>query len=176
MLFKKTSVFVIIFSLILSFSLYSEKKEHNDEAFFKAFFKDHGIIWTSPLRFDTKDWIITLSLAGITAYLISNDESIYSRAKAYQAKNGWVTDLSPTMTLFGDGSLNLGLSGLFYISGALFNDSRAKNTGKLLLMGLLHSGIVVQLLKHLSSRQRPEAGNGIDHWEGPAGFFKRYNS
>ena len=53
-------------------------------------------------------------------------------------------------------------------------DEKAKDTGKLVLMSLIHSGVVVQLLKHLTGRQRPEAENGVDRWDGPSGFFKRY--
>ncbi len=78
------------------------------------------------------------------------------------------------MTLLGDGNVSLGISCLFYISGLITKDSKAKDTGKLVLMSLIHSGIVVQILKHLTGRQRPQAENGIDSWAGPSGFFKRY--
>jgi len=172
------SILITIFILWnFSFSTeISEDKSAKNRGFFKELFKDEGKIWSAPFGFKTKDWILTAGIAGITAYMILNDESIYGRVKAYQEKNPWVSDISPSMTLLGDGTLNLGLSGLFYLSGAVFKDKHIKNTGKLLFMGLIHSGIVVQLLKHLSGRQRPEAGNGIDHWEGPAGFFKRYKN
>lgn len=174
--FISTIIVLILFGNF-SFAIEnSDKKKIKDESFFKELLKDHGKIWTAPGRFRTKDWILSAGLAGITAYMISNDESIYSRVKAYQNKNQWVSDISPVMTLFGDGTINLGVSGLFYLSGAILKDKITKNTGKLIFMGLIHSGIVVQLLKHLTGRQRPEAENGIDHWDGPAGFFKRYKN
>ena len=152
----------------------SSTKANSDDPFFKALLKDEAEIWTAPLRFSLKDWALVAGMSVLTGYLISNDESIYSRFKAYQGKNKWVDDVSPIMTLLGDGNVSLGISGFFYLSGFALKDEKAKDTGKLVLMSLIHSGVVVQLLKHLTGRQRPEAENGIDRWDGPSGFFKRY--
>ncbi len=152
----------------------SKKEENVNEPFFKAILEDEGEIWTAPLRFSLKDWALVAGMSVFTGYLISNDESIYNRFKSYQNKNKWVDDVSPIMTILGDGNVSLGVSGLFYLSGFLIKDEKAKDTGKLLLMSLIHSGVVVQLLKHLTGRQRPEAEKGVDRWDGPSGFFKRY--
>ena len=172
--FKRIIVNLLLFFILILPLLSAERLQKKEEKFFKGLIKDHGKIWTSPLKFKFKNWIMTAVIAGITTYLIINDESIYGRMKAYQNNNKWVSDISPGITLLGDGTLNLGISGLFFLSGSILKDNHSKNTGKLILMGLIHSGIVVQLLKHLSGRQRPEAGNGVDNWEGPAAFFERY--
>lgn len=186
---KKQISLLLVFLLLLNFSTlfshdYEKKddpeieesntKENDDDPFFKALLKDEGEIWTAPLRFSLKDWALVAGMSVFTGYLISKDESIYSRFKAYQEKNKWVDDLSPMMTLLGDGNVSLGISGFFYLSGFVIKDEKAKDTGKLVLMSLIHSGVVVQLLKHLTGRQRPEAENGIDRWDGPSGFLKRY--
>ncbi len=187
---KKITIILILLIFISFLPVYSDainsvqKQNHeldkgeqnNKDPFFKAIFKDEAEIWTSPLKFSLKDWITFAGLSVFTAYLIKNDESIYTRFKAYQNKNKWVDSFSPIITLLGDGNVSLGISGLFYLSGAIFKDKKAKNTSKLVLMSLIHSGVVVQLIKHLAGRQRPEAQNGVDHWEGPAGFFKRYKN
>ncbi len=39
---------------------------------------------------------------------------------------------------------------------------------------MIHSGIVVQVLKHMTGRSRPFVNNGKDKWFGPRAFFKRY--
>ncbi len=186
---KKQIALILLFILIFSFTNFSitasenfkydpdEKNtadENNKDNFFKAILEDEGEIWTSPLRFSLKDWTLVAGFSVLTGYMIANDESIYERIKSYQKKNKWVDDLSPVITLLGDGNVSLGISALFYASGLVIKDKKAKDTGKLVLMSLIHSGIVVQLLKHLAGRQRPEAESGVDKWNGPAGFFKRY--
>jgi len=177
---KKTTTLMLTLLLFINFlPIYSndtESVKKNEDSFFKAILKDEAEIWTSPLKFSLKDWTIVAGLSAFTVYLIKNDESIYTRFKAYQKKNKWVDDLSPLITLLGDGNVSLGISGLFYLTGAVFKDKKAKDTSKLVLMSLIHSGVVVQLIKHLSGRQRPQAENGADHWEGPSGFFKRYKN
>jgi len=188
MLKKQISILLILFLFLSFLPLFgsesdkssdtetdiSDKKKNSDDPFFKALLKDEAEIWTAPLRFSLKDWAIVAGMSVFTGYLISKDESIYDRFKAYQDKNKWVDDVSPIMTLLGDGNVSLGISGLLYLSGLVVKDEKAKDTGKLVLMSLVHSGVVVQLLKHLTGRQRPEAENGIDRWDGPSGFFKRY--
>ncbi len=186
---KKHLIIVLIIVLFINFQLLygtsedmafdsksteTDENENRREPLFKALLKDEGEIWTSPFRFSLKDWGIVAGISLITGYMIKNDESIYARFKSYQAKNKWVDDLSPITTLLGDGNVSLGISGLFYLSGIVFKDSKAKNTAGLVLMSLVHSGIVVQMVKHLTGRQRPEAENGVDKWSGPSAFFTRY--
>ncbi|MEN8153798.1 MAG: phosphatase PAP2 family protein [Acidobacteriota bacterium] len=182
---KKILTYILIITLFSGMCIFSETdndSDHSqeykikDDKFFRSLFKDEGLIWTSPFRFSATDWLYTIGILGITGYMIANDESIYDRFKAYQNKNEWVSDLSPTLTLLGDGNVNLGITGLFFLTGAIFKDEKSKDTAKLLLMSLIHSGIVVQLGKHLAGRQRPEAENGVDKWAGPSGFFKRYKN
>jgi len=180
---KKQITPVLIVILLLNFFPVSaqdpdpkdKKTEKKSETpLFKTLLEDEAEIWTSPLRYSLKDWALVAGISAFTGYLIANDESIYDRIKSYQQKNKWVDDLSPAVTLLGDGNISLGISALFYASGMILKDGKAKDTGKLVLLSLVHSGIVVQLLKHLTGRQRPEADNGTDRWEGPSGFFKRY--
>ncbi len=176
MILKRTTVIILIFFIITSSLVYSTQDTNKKSSFFKELFSDHGKLWSSPFHYNSQELIISILAAVITTYMIVNDESIYSRIKAYQAKNKWVSDMSPGLTLFGDGGLNLGLSGLFLVSGMILKSKKTSNTGKLLLMGLIHSGIIVQLLKHLTGRQRPEAESGVDKWSGPSAFFKRYKN
>lgn len=149
-------------------------KKDNKTPFFKALGQDLGHIITSPLRIKGKDLLTIGSVVLITGILINNDEAIYSDFKDYQAKHSWVNKLSPKITKLGDGGFSLGLAGAFYLGGALFKNERAKETAKLTLMTFIHTGLVVQIGKHFTGRQRPSWDKGNDGWAGPSGFFKRY--
>ncbi|MCK4765940.1 MAG: phosphatase PAP2 family protein [Candidatus Aminicenantes bacterium] len=153
----------------------STAKKKEKKTFFKKIFADEGEIWTSPFKMKGKQLLTWGSVALITAILIENDEKLYRSTQEYQTEHKWVQDLSPAVRPLGDGNLNLGVAGGFYLWGLLFKDTKAKKAGELSLMSLIHAGIVVQLVKHLTGRKRPRATEpGVDHWEGPAGFFKRY--
>ncbi len=149
------------------------KKKHTP--FFKSILKDQGSIWTSPFRMKTKDVLIWGGVALLTGVMIANDEEIYREFKDYQADNKWVDDVSPQVTKLGLGEYNLGIAGLFYLGGLAFKDKRAKETARLTLLTFIHTGLVVQVGKHFTSRQRPSWEDGKDRWHWLDGFGKRYN-
>jgi len=152
----------------------AKKKEDSSTPFFKAVGQDLGHIFTSPLRIRSKDLLTIGGVALITGLLIHNDESIYRNIKKFQSKNEWVDKISPEITKLGDGGVNLGIAGAFYLGGLIFKDEKAKETAKLTLMTFIHTSLVVQLGKHIFSRQRPSWDNGNDYWYGPSSFFDRY--
>lgn len=153
----------------------TQKEEKSN--FFKNVLKDEWAILSSPARIKAKHLLTWGSAALVTAVLIKNDEELFSRVKSYQEKHEWIDDWSPKFTKLGDGTLNLGFAGFFYLCGVILKDKKAKKTGELGIMSLIHAAVVVQLVKHLTGRKRPEANPfGEDHWEGPAGFFKRYKN
>ncbi len=152
----------------------SNYKAGKEPRFFKAVLQDQGKILSSPFRMKGKDFLLWGSVALVTGALIVKDEAIYREIKKFQEKNEWVDDISPKVTKLGLGEWNLGITGAFYLGGLLFKDKKAIETARLTLMTFIHTGIVVQLGKHLTGRQRPSWDNGKDHWAGPAGFFKRY--
>jgi membrane-associated phospholipid phosphatase len=153
----------------------TEKKEEKKSSFFKSLFEDEWKILTSPFRLKGKHLLTWGGAAVITAVLINNDEKLYRDTKNYQEKHQWVNDLSPKFRLLGNGNVNLGVAGGFYFCGVVFKNKKARKTAELSLMSLIHAGVVIQLVKHLAGRKRPEAAPvGEDHWEGPAGFFERY--
>ncbi|MCK5055386.1 MAG: phosphatase PAP2 family protein [Candidatus Aminicenantes bacterium] len=171
-------IFLLFFHLVPAVQSPEDSQggeEKKKSSFFKNLFEDEWQILTSPFRIKGKSLLTWGSAALITAVLIHNDEEMYRGAKNYQEKNEWVSDLSPKLRPLGNGTINLGVAGCFYICGVIFKDKKARKTAELSLMSLVHAGVVVQLLKHLTGRKRPEAAPvGEDHWEGPAGFFKRY--
>jgi membrane-associated phospholipid phosphatase len=152
----------------------SNNKTAKEPRFFKAVLPDQGNILSSPFRMKGKDFLLWGGVALVTGALIVKDEAIYRGIKKFREKNQWVDDVSPKVTRLGLGEWNLGIAGAFYLGGLLFKDKKAQETARLTLMTFIHTGIVVQIGKHLTGRQRPSWENGIDHWAGPAGFFKRY--
>ena len=150
-----------------------DKKEKNTP-FFKSLLQDQGRILTSPFRMKGKDFALWGGIAAVTGILIATDEDTYREIKDFQANHKWVSDISPKVTRLGLGEWNLGIAGAFYLGGLLMKDKKARETARLTVMTFIHTGIVVQLGKHLFSRQRPSVEDGRDHWHGPSGFFKRY--
>lgn len=147
-----------------------------DTPFFRSVGRDLGTVITSPLHVKKRHVWKWLGVAAITGVLIATDESTYRDIKRFQEKNKWVDDVSPKITKLGLGEWNLGIAGAFYVGGLIFKDKKARETARLTVMTFIHTGVVVQLGKHLCGRQRPSWENGHDGWAGPEGFFKRYKS
>lgn len=158
----------------------NEEKEENqvNTPFFKSLWQDEGRILSSPFRMKGKDFAIWGGVALATGVLIANDETIYREVKEFQGKHKWVDDVSSKITNLGLGQWTLGAAGAFYLGGLIFKDKKAKETARLTLMTFIHTGIVVQLGKHLTGRQRPSwndgTGSGKDDWHWLKGFFNRY--
>lgn len=147
--------------------------ESRSDSFLSSVGANEARIWTSPFRLTTKQALLWTGAVAVTWLLIKNDEAIYRNFKKYQSDHSWVSDISPKITRLPELGPSLGITGAFFLSGVLFKDEKARETGRLLLESLIHTGFVVQVGKHLAGRQRPSV-SGKDHWNGPAGFFKRY--
>lgn len=150
----------------------SSKKEK--EWILRSILKDQAHIWTSPLRISKKDLAIVLPVLALAASSIAFDEEIYTNFKKFQSKNKLVNNVSPIITYMGDDKTFIGASTLFLVSGAVFDNEKSKRTALLGYQTFIHAGIVIQVIKHLASRQRPSVENGKDKWNGPASMFKRY--
>jgi membrane-associated phospholipid phosphatase len=143
--------------------------------YISGFFKDEAEVWTSPFHLDLKGVLVAGTVLATTALLVANDEGIYENVKSYQGRNPWVDKVSPVVTQLGDWGVNCGIAGLFFLGGVIARDEKARDTGLMAWETLLHTGFLVQVVKHLSGRQRPSVDNGRDHWYGPSAFFKRYS-
>ncbi|MBN2346960.1 MAG: phosphatase PAP2 family protein [Candidatus Aminicenantes bacterium] len=140
-----------------------------------GFFKDEGEMWTAPFRLDLKNFLVLSTVVAVTGVLVANDEAIYENFKSFQERNPWVDKASPPVTLLGDWGVDCGIAGLFFLGGVIARDRRARDTGLMAWETLLHTGFLVQVVKHLAGRQRPSVDDGRDRWHGPSAFFKRYS-
>lgn len=176
-------VFVFFSGLVLAQAEEKQGAEKEDEEkvgevrkkdpFLKALWQDEKAILTSPFRIKGKDLLKWGGIALLTGVMIHNDEAIYRSFKDYQGEHEWVDKVSPTFSKMCEG-YPYGAAGLFWLYGAVFKDGKAKETGELALQAMIHSFVVVQLVKHLTGRTRPSEFDGQDRWAGPSGFFKRY--
>ena len=146
----------------------AEKKE----TYHSSFFRDEGEMWTAPFHLDLKGALLFGAVLVGTGVLIANDEGIYESFKSYQNRYVWVDTVSPKITLLGDWGIDCGIAGLFLLGGLVIKDKKARDTGLMALETLLHTGLLVQVVKHLAGRQRPWVENGSDHWYGPSGLFQ----
>jgi len=140
---------------------------------FRGFLRDAGQIWTYPLHIKAKDIAWLVAIAGTTTILIANDEGIYREIKRIQADNAWIDRSSPVLSAMCEG-YPFAVGGLFLAHGLILRDPKSLDTGALALQAMVHSFLVVQVVKHLSGRQRP-SWDGQDVWHGPYGFGRRYS-
>ena len=138
------------------------------------FLRDEAEMWTLPFHLDVEGLLVCGSVLAATGLLVANDEGIYDGFKTFQGKNPWVDKASPVLTLLGDWGVDCGIAGIFFLGGVIARDRKARDTGLMAWEALLHTGFLVQVVKHLSGRQRPSVEDGRDYWHGPSAFFKRY--
>jgi membrane-associated phospholipid phosphatase len=144
-------------------------------AYASNFFKDEAEMWTLPFHLDAKGFLVCGTVLAATGLLVVNDEGIYEGFKTFQGDNPWVDKVSPAVSLLGDWGVDCGIAGLFFLGGVIARDRQARDTGLMAWETLLHTGLLVQVVKHLSGRQRPSVEGGRDYWHGPSAFFKRYD-
>jgi membrane-associated phospholipid phosphatase len=139
----------------------------------RDFLKDAGRIWSYPVHIQARDIVPIAALATVTGLLVANDESIYRGFRTYRDGHGWVRAVSPVITKMGSWGA-WGTAGAFLAIGLIAGDKKSTETAVLAANAMLQSELLVGFLKGLFGRQRPEAAGGVDHWSGPAGFFKMY--
>ncbi len=138
------------------------------------FLDDEEDIWTSPFHMNWEDGLKWGGLATTTVLLITVDEPVAQDLFKFRNDNLWVQKVSPVATQFGQFYIPYGIAGLYCLAGLAFDDQQDLDTGLLATEAMVHTGIVVQVLKHTFGRSRPFVFNGEDNWYGPKVFFKRY--
>jgi membrane-associated phospholipid phosphatase len=141
----------------------------------RDFLKDAGEIWSYPAHIRTRDILPIAGLAVLTGSLIENDEAIYRGFRDYRDSHAWVRAVSPVITQMGSYGA-WGTVGAFLCVGLIAKDAKSVETAALASSAMLQSGVLVTFLKGMFGRRRPFVVEGVDHWSGPAGFFKRFES
>ena len=100
---------------------------------------------------------IYLAVTALTAVTIATDDKTYTESKKWFAENHFVHQASDFFTSIGDGRTQFGLAIGFAAYGLIGKDARALRTGSQIVQAVLASGAVVQVMKHITGRQSPEA-------------------
>jgi len=123
---------------------------------------DQKEIWTSPFHMHKKDAPLWIGFGAITAALIATD---HRSSKSFENSQGQVT--------WGNRISNIGsvytiipVAAGFYLGGVLGNDPKARETGVLGAEAMIDTLIVVEVLKPIAGRNRP------DSIDAPGRFFK----
>lgn len=132
-----------------------------EKNFFANILKDQKGIWTAPFHLQQSDakWIAPLGLS--MAALVATDR----HTSGELVENGDNRDrlrISKDISYAGSLYTAGGVSALFYLTGRMRHDERAKETGLLAAEALINGTIVSQAIKGISQRQRPE----VDHSSG----------
>ena len=115
-------------------------------------------VFTSPRRWDSRDWL-TLGVisAGIGTVMVF-DEDI-GRAIRH-ARNDTLTNIFDNVQPLGN-EYAIGIIGTFYLWGEIFKDPRAKSTAlDSIAATAIGPGIIVNATKYLVGRARPTDGKG----------------
>lgn len=134
--------------------------------YYKGYFVDAGKIVSSPLRWDTGDWLKLGAVVGATSSLFLVDDEINDFAQKNQ--NSVASKFASVGNFIGDPTYAAAGLGSFYLYGHLADDSQARRASMLALESAFIAGIATSAIKLVASRHRPEDGDGSGMWHGPS--------
>lgn len=121
----------------------------------KDFLGDQAGIWTSPLRLHVQDAFWLLPLAGATAVSLHYDVQTMQQVSTSPTRIRISNDLS-NAGAYGA----IGAAGTTYLIGKFTHNERARETGVLSLEAIADAGLVTEVLKLATNRERPYTGTG----------------
>lgn len=107
-------------------------------------------------NFSSRTLLPVAALAGVTAALIVADDYLWRATDDFSNINPATREITHSFAEIGDGKTIFGLAGAFAITGWIVDDNRALRTASQLVESHLAVGITVQVLKHITGRERPE--------------------
>jgi len=96
-----------------------------------------------------------LGLTALTGALILTDEQTAGASQDFYNASDFNQHFSDVCAHMGDGHWHFALAGAFAVYGAIGGDNRALRTGSQIVEASLATGVLVQLIKHVTGRQRP---------------------
>ncbi|MEP6788629.1 MAG: phosphatase PAP2 family protein [Acidobacteriota bacterium] len=142
--------------------------------FIKNSLRDQKTILTSPVRIKRSElkWVVPFG-AALAALMITD-----RKTSTLVARRGSLSALSHGASYGGGLYATAGFATGLYLLGGATNDARLKTTGKLAFEALLGTGVVIGVLKHTTSRMRPNAiaGSGDFFDKGGRSFPSGHSS
>ena len=143
--------------------------------FFQNFLHDEGEIWRSPFHMNRDQTELWAGVSAATVLVMTVDEPISRDVLRFRSEHVWVQTVSPIATQFGQFYFPYSVAALSCFDGLAFGDEERLDTGLMEVQAMIHSGVVVQVLKHLFGRSRPFVDHGKIIWYGPRTIFTRYH-
>lgn len=104
----------------------------------------------------TRDKIpLLLGIGAMTAIQVATDYETWQVAKVPHDQNETIHQFSIQGVSMGDGYFQFGIVGAFAASGGLFGSKRALRTASQITEAILSTGVVVQVIKHVTGRESP---------------------
>lgn len=102
---------------------------------------------------------LIVGYTAVTLALFASDQQTYDLLNKWQGRNPVVQNISSSITEIGNGITSLALFGGLYGYSQFVRDERANRTAILGVESFVLSGVTVQLLKHVFSRERPNVAS-----------------
>jgi len=152
---KMQSAFILFF--LLPAFVYAQRQEQLQLRPDILRFGD-GVVYTftSPARWDGKDWLVLGGLVAGTTALTFLDEPVRDFWQGQD--NQFMDGLERVGYHYGKPYTAIGVTAGFYLSGMVFKSAWAKETGLILGTTLLTSGTLMSVLKNAAGRGRPAPG------------------
>jgi membrane-associated phospholipid phosphatase len=113
-------------------------------------------LWGEKI-FDENNIPLVLGLSALTFASIKTDHQTWEQLHNLYYRDHSFKNIVETSVFVGDGKFQFGIAAGFAAYGFIFNDSKALKTAEQTAEVILACGAVVQLLKHVTGRERPEA-------------------
>lgn len=119
---------------------------------------DNKEVFTSPARWDSRDWLTLGAISASIGVVMVFDEDIQHGIRS--ARTDTLTEFFDNVQPFGN-EYAIGVVGSFYLWGEIFKDPRAKATAlDSIAATAIGPGLIVNTTKYLVGRARPTDGRG----------------
>jgi len=142
--------------------------------YFKGYGTDLKSIVTSPVRWDTTDWITATLVSGAAIGLYENDVKIQKWVLDH--KTTTTNNIGDTVTDFGHGKYTPVILGGMYLYGHVTADDKFGKTVLLSVESFVLTGVFVQTIKHAAHRHRPNTDDPPHTFDGPSFHSTSSNS
>ena len=136
-----------------------------DRDYLKGYVRDTGKILSSPVRWEGKDWLTASLVVAATAGFYAYDQDIkeWFQDKRSDASN----NVAKVITPLGNPLFAVPAMGLVYLYGEHQESEKARRIGLLGVESIVLAGAFTSVLKFVTHRPRPDAGERYDKWHGP---------
>jgi membrane-associated phospholipid phosphatase len=136
----------------------ASNKSTREKKFIRNILDDQRAIWTAPFHWRGKDakWLAPIGLSTLT--LIATDRQT-SGELVEHGDNLKRLRISRDISLLGSTYATASTAGVLYLAGRATHNDRLRETGLLGGEALIDGGILVNVLKNVTQRQRPTVDN-----------------